>query len=132
MRGGGLPDVADVAASRGQDFPIPPPDSIRKSGGIVGVAGPFFESMEEVAEEGGAFGPNPSSRFVAVRQLESYSFGSYRRLWKPKARPEWLSIGAALSAAGKLSDNAKGWMARGYLRWLLNELKGGENRNFLS
>ena len=69
---------------------------------------------------------------VEVEQLQSYAYGSYRRLWKPKSRPEWLSVRAALSAAGGLADTAKGHAAyRGYLRWLTDELKAGREQDFL-
>lgn len=69
---------------------------------------------------------------VEVGRLESYPFGSYRQLWKPKTRPEWLSVRATLSAAGGLSDNARGWAAyRGYLQWMMKELKAGREQDFL-
>lgn len=69
---------------------------------------------------------------VEVEQLQSYAYGSYRRLWKPKSRPEWLSVRAALSAAGGLADTAKGHAAyRGYLRWMTDALKAGREQDFL-
>lgn len=69
---------------------------------------------------------------VGVEQLQSYAHGSFRRLWRPKSRPKWLSVRAALSAAGHLADTPRGHVAyRGYLRWLTGELKAGRQQNFL-
>ena len=69
---------------------------------------------------------------VPLAELESYLFGSYRRLWNPKTRPPWLDVHASLSAAGKLADNRKGWTAyRAYLGWIMNVLAAGRVQEFL-
>lgn len=69
---------------------------------------------------------------VGVEQLQSYAYGSFRRLWMPKSRPKWLNVRAALAAAGGLADTPKGHASyRRYLKWLRDEVKAGREQDFL-
>lgn len=68
---------------------------------------------------------------VGVDQLESYRFGSFARLMRPKQRPVWLDVGAALAEAGGLSDTPRGRAAyRGFLGWLVEEIKAGQEEAY--
>ncbi|HRE84291.1 MAG TPA: transposase [Opitutaceae bacterium] len=70
---------------------------------------------------------------VGVDQLESYVYGSYRRLQRPKERTAWQNVEMALQGAGGLRDTASGRAAyRQYLGWVVEELKAGREKKYLN
>jgi len=69
---------------------------------------------------------------VEVDQLESYRFGSFARLMRPRERPVWLDVSVALQEAGGLRDTPKGRGAyRHYLGWIVEEVKAGREKEYL-
>ena len=68
---------------------------------------------------------------VKVNQLETYGYGSYRRLQNPRQRPVWQQVGTALEGAGGLPDTARGRAAyREYLGWVVEEMKAGREQHY--
>jgi len=68
---------------------------------------------------------------VGVDQVESYRFGSFARLMKPKQRPVWLDVSVTLAEAGGLSDTPRGRKAyREFLGWLVEEIKAGREKAY--
>ncbi len=69
---------------------------------------------------------------VGVDQLESYRFGSFARLMRPRERPVWQDVSVALREAGGLRDTPKGRAAyRSYLGWIVEEVKAGRAEEYL-
>jgi len=73
------------------------------------------------------------SGLIPVRRLSDYAYGSYRFLWRPDERPNFLRFSAALQEAGGLPDNSTGWQAyERYLEWQSEHGPAGHNPAYRS
>ncbi len=70
---------------------------------------------------------------VPVERLSEYRASSYWYLTRPKERPAFLRLDAALAAAGQLPDQAAGWKSyASYLAWQAAEGPAGKNAAYVS
>lgn len=70
---------------------------------------------------------------VEAQQLDAYRYASYWFLRRPKARPSFLRVDAALVGAGQLADTPAGWrLYREYLEWQAAEGPAGKNKAYVS
>jgi putative transposase len=70
---------------------------------------------------------------VAPERLSDFRYSSYWYLTRPKKRPGYLRVQAALTAAGQLPDNAAGWRSYAdYLAWQAAEGPAGKNAAYVS
>ncbi len=89
-----------------------------------------------LVEEGGPLGQvchyqhlNPvRAGIVTVEQLGTFRYSSYWYLSRPKERPSFLRLGAALADAGDVPDTVEGWNCYAdYLAWQAEEGPAGKN-----
>ena len=70
---------------------------------------------------------------VEAPNLARYRHSSYWYLSRRRERPKFLTLAAALSAAGLLADDATGWDCYGrYLEWQAAEGPAGRNAAYVS
>jgi REP element-mobilizing transposase RayT len=70
---------------------------------------------------------------TSVEKLDDYRNSSYWYLHRPKHRPRFLRVDAALNAAGQLPDIEAGWTCyRDYLGWQAVEGPAGKNAAYAS
>lgn len=70
---------------------------------------------------------------IAVGELSDYRFSSYWYLTRPKDRPGFLQLDAALEDAGELADTKAGWAIYAkYLAWQASEGPAGRNKSYVS
>ncbi len=105
--------------------------------------GHLFQSRYKalVVEPGDALGHvchyihlNPvRAGMCAVVDLAAHRHTSYWYLLRPKQRPPFLRLGAALSAVGEFPDTRPGWDAYAdYLAWQAEEGPAGKNPSYVS
>jgi putative transposase len=104
---------------------------------LRGERGHLFQSRYKalLVEEGAALGQvchyihlNPvRAGIVPVARLREYRPSSYWYLWEKRRRPAFLDPAAALTEAGGLADNRRGWPAyAAYLAWQAAEGPAGQ------
>ncbi len=70
---------------------------------------------------------------VPVERLKAYRYSSYWYLWEKRARPAFLQVATALSEAGNLADDRRGWQAyQDYLAWQAAEGPAGKSKAYVS
>jgi putative transposase len=110
---------------------------------LRGERGHLFQGRYKslVVEAGDALGQvchylhlNPvRAGIMPVERLSDYPASSYWYLARPKERPAFLRVEAALSAAGELPDRAAGWKSyASYLAWQAAEGPAGKNAAYVS
>jgi REP element-mobilizing transposase RayT len=94
-----------------------------------------------LVEEGAALGQvchyihlNPVRAGVRpVAELKTYRYSSYWYLWERQSRPPFLEVTTALSEAGDLADNRRGWQAyEQYLAWQAEAGPAGKSKAYVS
>ena len=94
-----------------------------------------------VVEEGTALGQvchyihlNPvRAGVVPVERLRTYRHSSYWYLWEKRKRPEFLDPAVALTEAGGLADDRRGWEQYGqYLAWQAQAGPAGKSEAYAS
>jgi REP element-mobilizing transposase RayT len=110
---------------------------------LRGERGHLFQGRYKalMVEEGAALGQvchyihlNPvRAGILPVAQLKSYRHSSYWHLWRPANRPSFLTVTTALTEAGDLADDQRGWATyEAYLGWQAAEGPAGKSKAYVS
>ena len=110
---------------------------------LRGERGHLFQGRYKslLIEEGAALGQvchyihlNPvRAGLIGAGELEDYRFGSYWYLSRPKRRPGFLHLQAALQAAGELADSARGRRKYGeFLAWQATDGPAGRSKAYVN
>ena len=70
---------------------------------------------------------------LCVERLKTYRYSSYWYLWEKQSRPGFFEARTALSEAGRLVDERRGWQAyERYLAWQAEEGPVGKSKAYVS